>query len=124
MRFFLVGLSLETVPSPFIPPCFSYRVKRIPFRPAGPKRVFILYEPIGIKSNVRTLDHKPRSISNLGLRPRYEKHLGFMVSLRNYYGLKTPRKVKYGFQKKNLKFCFTEKDLKFFEVSFQVRIQN
>ena len=27
------------------------------------------YEPIGIKSNVRTLDHKPRSISNLsGLR--------------------------------------------------------
>ena len=44
-----------------------------------------LYEPIGIKSNVRTLDHKPRSISNLGLRPRYEKHLGFMVSVRNYY---------------------------------------
>ena len=44
-----------------------------------------LYEPIGIKSNVRTLNHKPRSISNLGLRPRYEKHLGFMVSVRNYY---------------------------------------
>ena len=37
------------------------------------------------KKNVRTLDHKPRSTSNLGLRPRYEKHLGFMVSVRNYY---------------------------------------
>ena len=24
-------------------------------------------------------------ISNLGLRPRYENHLGFMVSVRNYY---------------------------------------
>lgn len=43
-----------------------------------------LYGPIGIKSNVRTLDHKPRSISNLGLRPPYIKHLGFVVSVRNY----------------------------------------
>ena len=28
---------------------------------------------------------KPRLLSNLGLRPRYEKRLCFMVSVRNYY---------------------------------------
>ena len=28
---------------------------------------------------------KPRLFSNLGLRPRYEKRLCFMVSVRNYY---------------------------------------